>query len=60
MQRTADFHDPIADAWLPKTVGVVDDATALHAAVDVLEKRMVSMASTNRTFFTVWHFFLPL
>jgi hypothetical protein len=37
MQRTADFHDQIADARLPKTVGVVDDATALHATVDVLD-----------------------
>jgi hypothetical protein len=35
MQRTANFHDQIADARLPKAVGVVDDTTALDAAVDV-------------------------
>jgi hypothetical protein len=37
MQRTADFHEQIADARLPQAVGVVDDAAALDAAVDVLE-----------------------
>jgi hypothetical protein len=37
MQRTADFHDHIADTNLPKTAGVVDDAAALHAAVDMLD-----------------------
>jgi hypothetical protein len=36
MPRTADFPTQITDARLPKTVGVVDDATALDAAVDVL------------------------
>ena len=37
MQRTADFHDQIADARLPQTAGVVDDAAALDTAVDVLD-----------------------
>jgi hypothetical protein len=37
MQRTADFHDQIADACLPQTARVVDDAAALDAAVDVLD-----------------------
>jgi hypothetical protein len=37
MPRTADIHDQIADARLPKTVRVVDDATALHATIDVLD-----------------------
>jgi len=37
MQRTADFHDQVADARLPQAAGVVDDATALDAAVDVLD-----------------------
>jgi hypothetical protein len=37
MQRTADFHHTIADACLPQAAGVVDDATALDAAVDVLD-----------------------
>ena len=37
MQRTADFHDHIADARLPQTAGVVDDAAALDTAVDMLD-----------------------
>ncbi len=37
MQRTADFHDQIADPSLSEAAGVVDDAAALHAAVDVLD-----------------------
>jgi hypothetical protein len=37
MQRTADFHDQIADARLPEAVRLVHHATALHAAVDVLD-----------------------
>jgi hypothetical protein len=36
MQRTADFHDEIADSRLPQAAGVMDDATALHTAVHVL------------------------
>jgi hypothetical protein len=40
MQRTADFHDPVADARLPEAAGVMDSvmdhAAALDAAVDVL------------------------
>jgi hypothetical protein len=35
MQPTADFHDLITDPRLPQAAGVVDDATALDAAVDV-------------------------
>ena len=35
MQRPADFHEQIADARLPQAAGVVDDAAALDAAVDV-------------------------
>ena len=37
MQRTADFHHTIAAARLPQAADVVDDATALDAAVDVLD-----------------------
>jgi hypothetical protein len=37
MQPTADFHDQITDACLPQAAGVVNNATALHAAVDVLD-----------------------
>jgi hypothetical protein len=36
MQGTADFHHAIANTRLPEAVGVVDDAAALDAAVDVL------------------------
>jgi hypothetical protein len=34
---TADFHDQIADARLSEAAGVVDNAAALDAAVDVLD-----------------------
>jgi len=37
MQRTADFHDQIADAGLPQAASVVDDATALDVVVYVLD-----------------------
>src|SRR5919106_225869 len=37
MQRTADFPHTLAAARLPQAADVVDDATALDAAVDVLE-----------------------
>jgi hypothetical protein len=37
MERTANFHDTIADACLPEAAGVVDDAAALDAAVDGLD-----------------------
>jgi hypothetical protein len=37
MQRTADFHDQIADARLPQATGIVDDAAALDTAVDMLD-----------------------
>jgi hypothetical protein len=50
MQRTADFHDQIADARLPKTVRVVDDATALHAAVDVLDAHATARNTPVRSF----------
>jgi len=36
VERTTDFHDPIADPGLPEAVRVMDDATALDAAVHVL------------------------
>jgi hypothetical protein len=39
MQRTADFHDQITDAGLPEAAGVVDDAAAFDAAVDMLDAR---------------------
>jgi hypothetical protein len=36
MQRTADFHDQVADTRLPEPAGVVDNTAALDTAVDVL------------------------
>src|SRR3954449_12994646 len=36
MQRTADFHPPIADALLPQPKPVFDNATALDTAIDML------------------------
>jgi hypothetical protein len=37
MQHTAHLHDLIANTRLPEAAGVVDDATALHTAGDMLE-----------------------
>jgi hypothetical protein len=37
MQRTADFHDQVADAHLSKAAAIVDNTAALDAAVDVLD-----------------------
>jgi hypothetical protein len=37
MQRTADFHDQVADPRLAQATASVDDAAALDAAVDVLD-----------------------
>jgi hypothetical protein len=37
MQRTADFYHQIAPARFPQSARVLDDAAALHAAVDVLD-----------------------
>jgi hypothetical protein len=50
MQRTADFHDQIADACLPEAAGVVDDATALDAAVDMLDAHAPAGDATIRGF----------
>jgi len=37
MQRTADCHHQIAHTRFPQSARVLDDAAALHAAVDVLD-----------------------
>jgi hypothetical protein len=37
MRRTADCHQAIANAGLPEAVGVMDDATALNTAIDMLD-----------------------
>jgi hypothetical protein len=37
MQRTANFHDQIADTHLPQAVRVTDDTAALDTAVNMLD-----------------------
>ena len=48
MQGTADFHDQIADTDLPKAAGVVDDATALDTAVDMLDAHATACDASIR------------
>jgi hypothetical protein len=50
MQGTADFHKQIADACLPQATGVVDDAAALDAAVDVLDAHSTAGDAAMRGF----------
>jgi hypothetical protein len=50
MQRTADFHDQIAHARLPQAAGVVDDAAALHTAVDMLDAHPATRDAPIRGF----------
>src|SRR5262245_4735884 len=50
MERPANFHDTIADACLPEAAGVVDEAAALDAAVDVLEAHATAGDPTIRGF----------
>ena len=50
MPRTADVHDQIADARLPQTIRIVDDATALHATVDVLNAHTTAGDAPIRAF----------
>jgi hypothetical protein len=50
MQRTADFHDEIANTGLPQAAGVVDDAAALDAAVDVLNAHAAAREAPIRRF----------
>jgi hypothetical protein len=50
MQRTADFHDQIADTRFPQTVGVVDDPTPLDAAVDVFDAHAPAGDASIRRF----------
>jgi hypothetical protein len=39
MQHTADFHNAIANAYLPTAAGDVDNATTRDVAVDRLDAR---------------------
>src|ERR671922_1427304 len=50
MQGTADFHEQIADARLPQAAGVVDDAAAFDAAVDVLDAHATACDAPIRRF----------
>jgi hypothetical protein len=50
MQRTADFLDAIANADLPQAARVVDDATALDTAVDVLDAYTATRDAPIRSF----------
>ena len=59
MQRTADFHDHIADTDLPKTAGVVDDATALDAAVDRRDAHATACNASSRTLLRMRAFASP-
>src|SRR6266516_4562434 len=65
MQSTADFHDQITDACLSQAAGVVNNATAFDAAVDVLNTHAAAGETPIRGFlgarqgsssrFTGWH-----
>jgi hypothetical protein len=50
MQGTADFHHTIANARLAEAAGVVDAATALDAAVDVLDAHAAAGDTPIRSF----------
>ena len=50
MQRTADFHHQIVHARLPQSACVLDDATALDAAVDVLDAHAATCDPPIRRF----------
>ena len=50
MQRPADFHHAIANPHLPEAAGVVDDAVALDAAVDVLDADAAAGDAPIRSF----------
>src|SRR3954467_11752488 len=43
MQGTADFHYDIPDALLPQADAIFDDATALDAAVDMLDPQSAGL-----------------
>src|SRR5262249_40163586 len=50
MQRTADFHDAIANAGLPEAVSVMDNATAFDAAVDMFDAHAAAGNAPIRRF----------
>ena len=50
MQCTTDFHDQVADARLPQAAGIMDDAAALDATVDVLNAHAATRDASIRGF----------
>jgi hypothetical protein len=50
MQRTADFHDQVSDTRLPEEAGIMDDAAALDAAVDVLDAYVVGCSERETVY----------
>src|SRR5262249_53285408 len=60
MQGTAELHHQIADALLPQTDPVFDNATALHTAVDMLDpqptlvERLVRPVLLPRELLAAW------
>jgi hypothetical protein len=50
MQSTTNFHHQVTDAGLAEAAGVVDDATALDAAVDVLDAHTATRNAPIRRF----------
>jgi hypothetical protein len=50
MERTADFHNQVADYHLPAPAGVVDNPAALDAAIDVLDVHAATCDAPIRGF----------
>src|SRR4051812_50105222 len=59
MQGTADFHYDIPDALLPQADPVFDDATALDAAVDMLDPQSAGGGRPIWSFLRPWTFPAP-
>ena len=56
MQGTADFHHAITDALLPQADAVFDDATALDAAVDMLDPQSSGVERLVGSLLRQWQF----
>ena len=60
MQGTADLHHQIADTLLPQAAPVFDDATALHATVDMFDPQpalvqgLIRPLLRQRSLLTAW------
>jgi hypothetical protein len=65
MERTAEFHHAIADAFLPQADPVFDDATALDTTMDMLDpqptvgarliRRLLLQRQLLAAWFLRWH-----